>query len=173
MPPLPVGARLLSSLTAASAPAIRVAGAGPAPGPDPSPARGRPFAALLVRRTGWWRAPSAMLGGDPPVTRAGSAAGRESPGGRWPGPSSVPAGTPAPCLSALVMNGIRAVYRADNDDAALPAAMTAAPPAPPCACPARAPPLIKLASPIAAETLTVPCPMHKRRLPAAAPCWCW
>ena len=77
------GARLLNSLTAASAPshqewleqALHLA-------PDPSPARGRPFAALLVRENRLVAsAVNRMLeAGTPPVTGAGSAAGRESPG---------------------------------------------------------------------------------------------
>ena len=98
--------------------------------PDPSPARGplRRPAGEGELAGGERRQPHAGGGGPHPSRGAGSAAGRGVARGRWPGPSSMPAGTCPMCLSALVMNGIQAVYYAfDNDDAA-PSAATAARP---------------------------------------------
>lgn len=99
-PPSQSGARLLNSLTAASAPshqewleqALHLALTHRQQG-------GRPFAALLVRENRLVAsAVNRMLeAGDPPVTRSWKRCGKGVARGRWPGPSSMPAGTPAPC----------------------------------------------------------------------------
>ena len=85
----------------------------PAPGPDPSPARA-PFAALLVRENQLVAsAVNRMLeAGTPPVTRELEALREGSRQARWPG-HRLRQRAPCPmCLSALVMNGIQAVYYA-------------------------------------------------------------
>ena len=122
-PPSQSGARLLNSLTAASAPshqewleqALHLALTHRQQG-------GRPFAALLVRENRLVAsAVNRMLEAGDPTRHAELEALREgSRQGPLAGAIVYASGHPCPmCLSALVMNGIQAVYYAfDNDDAA-------------------------------------------------------
>ncbi|MFG0835041.1 nucleoside deaminase [Aeromonas bivalvium] len=124
---------------------------------------GRPFAALLVRENRLVAsAVNRMLEAGDPTRHAELEALREgSRQGPLAGTIVYASGHPCPmCLSALVMNGISAVYYAfDNEDAAPfgfdSRAAYAALRLPLCPPPL---PLIKLASPIAAETLYGPLP---------------
>ncbi|WP_223955579.1 nucleoside deaminase [Aeromonas caviae] len=163
-PPSQSGARLLNSLTAASAPshqewleqALHLALTHRQQG-------GRPFAALLVRENRLVAsAVNRMLEVGDPTRHAELEALREgSRQGPLAGAIVYASGHPCPmCLSALVMNGIQAVYYAfDNDDAApfgydsrAAYAALRLPLSPPPL------PLIKLASPIAAGILYGPLP---------------